>query len=205
MKPPFVPELESPEDTKYFLHENNNSGINKSNNNKRITHRIKRTNIFFNRNDSGDNINRISFPKYCFQFNRYIRDIENNIYNELMDLIVKEIDYRTKNNTLGDESIDDKLSTESLVNTSSNRLSARTYSIEKYLNNNIFSPNSSSKLSYKTVLSDTKKSLNILPIRNLINLKKKQVLKKKDKNKGDNQKKEDKKVTFIIHKQEDDI
>ena len=205
MKPPFIPELESPEDTKYFLHENKNSGINKSNNNKRITHRIKRTNIFFNRNDSGDNINRISFPKYCFQFNRYIRDIENNIYNELMDLIVKEIDYRTKNNTLGDESIDDKLSTESLVNTSSNRLSARTYSIEKYLNNNIFSPNSSSKLSYKTVLSDTKKSLNILPIRNLINLKKKQVLKKKDKNKGDNQKKEDKKVTFIIHKQEDDI
>ena len=87
-----------------------------------------------------------------------------------------------------------------MVNTSSNRLSARTYSIEKYLNNNIFSPNSSSKLSYKTVLSDTKKSLNILPIRNLINLKKKQVLKKKDKNKGDNQKKEDKKVTFIIHK-----
>ena len=47
MKPPFIPKLDSPEDTKYFLNEINNSGNNIDMTNKRITNRIKRTNIFF--------------------------------------------------------------------------------------------------------------------------------------------------------------
>ena len=188
MSPPFIPKLDSPDDTRYFLNDKNN-GINNLTNNKRITNRIKRTNIYFNRDNNGDNTNRISFPKYCFQFNRYIMDIENNMYNELMDLITKEVDYKVKNNTtLGDESIDDKSSIESIANMSSNRLSARTYSLEKYLNYNVFSPNISSKLSYKSVLSAKKKSLNILPIRNLMNLKKNQN-KSKNKSKDNNKKK----------------
>ena len=193
MTPPFIPKLDSIEDTKYFLH-NKNSGIYSNNINKRITNRIKRTNLFFNRNDSGESINRISFPKYCFQFNRYIKDIESNLYNELMEFTKNVVEEKIKNNTLENDSNDEKSFTESLVNISSNRLSARTYSRDKILNNNIFSPNSSSKLSYKTVLSDTKKTLNILPVRNLMNLKKNQIMKNKNKNKDNNIKKEDKKA-----------
>ena len=126
-----------------------------------------------------------------------------------MDLIMKEIDYRVKNNiALGEESIDEnidekdeKSSNGSFAINNQNRLSARTYSREKNLNNNIFSPNSSSKLSFKTVLSDKKKSLNILPIRNLINLKKSQNNKNKNNNKEENKKKEnEKKGKYIITK-----
>ena len=211
MSPPFIPKLDSPEDTRYFLHEKNINGINNLTSNKRITNRIKRTNIYFNRDNIGENNNRISFPKYCFQFDRNVIDIENNMYNELMDLITKEVDYRVKNNiTLGDESIDEKSSVESINNLSSNRLSARTYSLEKYLNYSAFSPNTSSKLSYKSVLSAKKKPLNILPIRNLMNLKKNQNKSKnksKNKNKEDNKKKENAKKGKIltIHKHKDNI
>ena len=211
MSPPFIPKLDSPEDTRYFLHEKNINGINNLTSNKRITNRIKRTNIYFNRDNIGENNNRISFPKYCFQFDRNVIDIENNMYNELMDLITKEVDYRVKNNiTLGDESIDEKSSVESINNLSSNRLSARTYSLEKYLNYSAFSPNTSSKLSYKSVLSAKKKPLNILPIRNLMNLKKNQNKSKnksKDKNKEDNKKKENAKKgkLLTIHKHKDNI
>ena len=113
-------------------------------------------------------------------------DIENNIYNELMNLIKTEIDERINKNVMENESIDEKSSTESLINISGNRLSTRTYSIEKYLNNNLFSPSFSSKLSYKTTLSDRKKTLNILPIRNLLNSKKNQELKSKNKSKKNN-------------------
>ena len=204
MTPPFIPKLDSPEDTKYFLHEKNNSGINI---NKRTTNRIKRTNIFFNRKDSGDNINisSISFPKYCFQFNRYINDIENNLFNELMDLVKKEVDFRIKSNiALADESVDEKSSTESLANISLKRNSTLTYRADELFVRKILSPNSSSKLSYKTVLSDKKKPLNIIPIRNLINLKKSKI-----KNKEDNKKKEKvkkvKKVKFLsMHKDDGD-
>ena len=204
MIPPFIPQLDSPDDTKYFLH-NKKSGINNNNiSNIRITNRIKRTNIFFNRKDSEDKISKISFPKYCFQFNRYIIDIENNLFKELMDLITKEVDLRIKNNiALADESIDEKSSTESLVNVSLNRNSTRTYFGDKVFNNNIFSPNSSTKYSYKTVLSDKKKPLNILPIRNLINLKKSQ---NKNKNiKDDIKKKENEKkeIFYSKHRQKD--
>ena len=211
MSPPFIPKLDSPEDTRYFLHEKNINGINNLTSNKRITNRIKRTNIYFNRDNIGENNNRISFPKYCFQFDRNVIDIENNMYNELMDLITKEVDYRVKNNiTLGDESIDEKSSVESINNLSSNRLSARTYSLEKYLNYSAFSPNTSSKLSYKSVLSAKKKPLNILPIRNLMNLKKSQNKSKnksKNKNKEDNKKKENAKKgkLLTIHKHKDNI
>ena len=199
MIPPFIPQLDSPDDTKYFLH-NKKSGINNNNiSNIRITNRIKRTNIFFNRKDSEDKISKISFPKYCFQFNRYIIDIENNLFKELMDLITKEVDLRIKNNiALADESIDEKSSTESLVNVSLNRNSTRTYFGDKVFNNNIFSPNSSTKYSYKTVLSDKKKPLNILPIRNLINLKKSQ--NKNKNNKDDIKKKENEKKEIIDRK-----
>ena len=211
MSPPFIPKLDSPEDTRYFLHEKNINGINNLTSNKRITNRIKRTNIYFNRDNIGENNNRISFPKYCFQFDRNVIDIENNMYNELMDLITKEVDYRVKNNiTLGDESIDEKSSVESINNLSSNRLSARTYSLEKYLNYSAFSPNTSSKLSYKSVLSAKKKPLNILPIRNLMNIKKNQNKSKnksKNKNKEDNKKKENAKKgkLLTIHKHKDNI
>ena len=204
MTPPFIPQLDSPDDTKYFLH-NKKSGINNNNiSNIRITNRIKRTNIFFNRKDSEDKISKISFPKYCFQFNRYIIDIENNLFKELMDLITKEVDLRIKNNiALADESIDEKSSTESLVNVSLNRNSTRTYFGDKVFNNNIFSPNSSTKYSYKTVLSDKKKPLNILPIRNLINLKKSQ--NKNKNNKDDIKKKENEKkeIFYSKHRQKD--
>ena len=135
-------------------------------------------------------------------------ELENNLHNELMDLIKREVDFRVKNNTiLADESIDEKSSTESLANLSSNRLSARTYSLEKYLNHNLFSSNTSSKLSYKTVLSAKKKPLNILPIRNLMNLKLKIINKSTNKNKDDNKKKENTKKGkhFTVYKHKDNI
>ena len=121
-----------------------------------------------------------------------------------MDLITKEVDLRIKNNiALADESIDEKSSTESLVNVSLNRNSTRTYFGDKVFNNNIFSPNSSTKYSYKTVLSDKKKPLNILPIRNLINLKKSQ--NKNKNNKDDIKKKENEKkeIFYSKHRQKD--
>ena len=132
--------------------------------------------------------------------------MENNLFNELMDLITKEVDYRIKNNiALADESVDEKSSTESLANISLNRNSTRTYFADKIFNYNIFSPNSSSKLSAKTALSDKKKTLNILPIRNLINLKKSQNIKSKNKSKENNKKKDNgKKVQFSINQKHED-
>ena len=203
MKPPFIPKLDSPEDTKYFLNEINNSGNNIDMTNKRITNRIKRTNIFFNKDNKGDNIHKISFPKYCFQYNRTVKDKENNLFNELMDLINKEVDLKNKGNiSLADESIDEKSSTESLANIStSNRLSARTYDIGN-MNGEIFSPNTSSKLSNKTFLSDKKKPLSILPIRNLLLQKKKQnknkIQEENNKKEEDNKKYRGKKLKFSV-------
>ena len=83
-KPPFIPKLSSSDDTQYFKNKNNNS--------IRFTNRLRRTNAFLNKDDKNDN--KILFSKYCFQYNREIVDIENNIGNELMDLIKKEIDYK---------------------------------------------------------------------------------------------------------------
>ena len=75
MKPPFVPELSAPDDTKYFK--------NKCISSIRFTNRLKRTNIFFNKKDSFENNNKILFPKFYFQYNRDIINLEKNIYNEL--------------------------------------------------------------------------------------------------------------------------
>ena len=206
IKPPFIPELANPEDTRYFfISENlqNNYNINNhisSNKNKRFTMRLNRTNLYFNQKNILDNNNnennyynnnkKISFPKYCFQFNRYIMDEQNNLFNELMDLIKTEIDERTNKNVILNESVDDKSSNESLININSNRISTRTYSIEKNFNNNLLSPSTSSKLSYKTMtLSNKRKVLNILPIRNLINSKK--IKKNKSRNKSKKTNKEE--------------
>jgi len=68
-------------------------------------------------------------------------------------------------------------------------------------------PNTSSKLSYKTVLSAKKKPLNILPIRNLMNLKKNKINKSLNKNIDDNKKKESTKKgkRFTVYKNKDNI
>ena len=47
-----------------------------------------------------NNHNKISFPKYCFQFYRYFMELDNNLNNELIDLIKRNVDSQIKNNTI---------------------------------------------------------------------------------------------------------
>ena len=169
MVPPFRPELSSPDDTKYFINKNNDS--------IRFTNRLKRTNTFFQIEDNCEN--RIIFSKYCFQYNRDIFDIEKNIYNELMDLIKKEVEFKIVNkNTFDEVSSEAKSSSES-IHDLSNANSSRTYSRDRLLFFHGFTPHSSSNFSHKTAFSFKKKDLNILPIRNLINKQKSQEKHKK--------------------------
>ena len=70
------------------------------------------------------------------------------------------------------------------------------------MNGEIFSPNTSSKLSNKTFLSDKKKPLSILPIRNLLLQKKKQnknkIQEENNKKEEDNKKYKGKKLKFSV-------
>ena len=100
-----------------------------------------------------------------------------------MDLIKKEVEFKIANKTTFDEvSSEAKSSSESIYNIS-NANSSRTYSRDRLLNFNVFTPHSSSNFSHKTVFSFKKKDLNILPIRNLINKQKSQEKHKKKLNK----------------------
>ena len=166
MKPPFVPELSAPDDTKYFK--------NKCISSIRFTNRLKRTNIFFNRKDSFENNNKILFPKFYFQYNRDIINLEKNIYNELIDFIQKEVEFKVANKITFDEASSEAKSSSESLNNISNPLISRTYSRDKLLNVNVFSPHSSSNFSHRTVLSSKKKTLKILPISNLISQQKSQ-------------------------------
>ena len=166
MKPPFVPELSAPDDTKYFK--------NKCISSIRFTNRLKRTNIFFNKKDSFENNNKILFPKFYFQYNRDIINLEKNIYNELIDFIKKEVEFKVANKITFDEASSEAKSSSESLNNISNPLISRTYSRDKLLNVNIFSPHSSSNFSHRTVLSSKKKTLKILPISNLISQQKSQ-------------------------------
>ena len=166
MKPPFVPELSAPDDTKYFK--------NKCISSIRFTNRLKRTNIFFNKKDSFENNNKILFPKFYFQYNRDIINLEKNIYNELIDFIQKEVEFKVANKITFDEASSEAKSSSESLNNISNPLISRTYSRDKLLNVNFFSPHSSSNFSHRTVLSSKKKTLKILPISNLISQQKSQ-------------------------------
>ena len=165
MIPPFIPSLSSPDDTKYFLNKNNGS--------LRFTNRLKRTYTLFIKEDNNCD-NKFFFSKYCFQYNRDIVDIENNIYNELIDLIKKEVEFKIVNKTTFDEASSEAKSSSESLNNISNANSSRTYSRDRLINFKIFTPKSSSNFSHKTMFSAKKKDLNILPIRNLINKQKSQ-------------------------------
>ena len=167
MEPPFIPELSSPDDTKYFKNKNISS--------IRLNNRLKRTNIFFNRKDSFESNHKILFPKFYFQYNRDIINLEKNIYNELIDFIQKEVEFKVANKITFDEASSEAKSSSESLNNISNPMISRTYSRDKLLNFNIFSPHSSSNFSHRTVLSSKKKSLKILPIRNLISQQKIQI------------------------------
>ena len=167
MKPPFIPELSAPDDTKYFKNKNISS--------IRLNNRLKRTNIFFNRKDSFDNNHKILFPKFYFQYNRDIINLEKNIYNELIDFIQKEVEFKVANKITFDEASSEAKSSSESLNNISNPMISRTYSRDKLLNVNVFSPHSSSNFSHRTVISSKKKALKILPIRNLISQQKNQI------------------------------
>ena len=164
MEPPFIPKLSAPDDTKYFKNKNISS--------IRLNNRLKRTNIFFNRKDSFENNNKILFPKFYFQYNRDIINLEKNIYNELIDFIQKEVEFKVANKITFDEASSEAKSSSESLNNISNPMISRTYSRDKLLNLNIFSPHSSSNFSHRTVLSSKKKALKIVPIRNLISQQK---------------------------------
>ena len=167
MKPPFIPELSTPDDTKYFKNQNISS--------IRLTNRLKRTNIFFNRQDSFENNNKILFPKFYFQYNRDLINLEKNIYNELIDFIQKEVEFKLANKITFDEASSEAKSSSESINNISNPKISRTYSRDKLLNFNIFSPYSSSNFSHRIILSSKKKTLKILPIRNLISQQKNKI------------------------------
>ena len=167
MRPPFIPELSTPDDTKYFKNKNVSS--------IRLTNRLKRTNIFFNRQDSFENNNKILFPKFYFQYNRDLINLEKNIYNELIDFIQKEVEFKLANKITFDEPSSEAKSSSESINNISNPKISRTYSRDKLLNFNVFSPFSSSNFSHRIVLSSKKKALKILPIRNLISQQKNQM------------------------------
>ena len=169
IKPPFIPKLSSPDDTQYFINKNNDS--------IRFTNRLKRTNTFFQIEDNCEN--KILFSKYCFQYNKDIVDIEKNISKELMDLIKKEVEFKIANKTTFDEVSSEAKSSSESIHIISNANSSRTYSRDRLLNYNAFTPHSSSNFSHKTVFSFKKKDLNILPIRNLLNKQKSQEKHKK--------------------------
>ena len=165
MKPPFIPELSSPDDIKYFK--------NKKINSIRYTNALKRTNIFFNQEENEDNNNKILFSKFCFQYNRDLVDIENNIYNELINLVQKEAEFKIINKiSLEEVSSEAKSSCES-INNMNNSISDRNLRRGKKFNINIFTQHESLNYTYPTILTDKKKSLSIIPIRNLINKQKK--------------------------------
>lgn len=166
MNPPFIPDLSAPDDTKYFKNRNISS--------IRFTNRLKRTNIFFNRKDSFEIKNKLLFPKFYFQYNRDLIDLEKNIYNELIDFIQKEVEFKIANKITFDEASSEAKSSSESLNNISNPMISRTYSRDKLLNFNVFSPHSSSNFSHRTVLSSKKKALKILPIRNLISQQKNQ-------------------------------
>ncbi len=162
MKPPFVPELSSPDDTRYF----NNKNISSI----RFTNRLKRTNVFFNRDENNDS-NKLLFSKFYFQYNRDAVETEKNINKEIMDLIQKEVEFKLANKIAFDEGSSEAKSSSESLNNISNPISYRAYSKDR-ININIFSPHSSSYFSHKTVSSSRKNDLKILPIRNLINQQK---------------------------------
>ena len=165
MKPPFVPELSSPDDIKYFK--------NKKINSIRYTNALKRTNIFFNQEENEDNNNKTLFSKFCFQYNRDLVDIENNMYNELINLVQKEAEFKIINKiSLEEVSSEAKSSCES-INNKKNSASDLNLRRGKKFNLNIFSQHESLNYIYPTILTDKKKSLSIIPIRNLINKQKK--------------------------------
>ena len=162
MKPPFVPELSSPDDTRYF----NNKNISSI----RFTNRLKRTNVFFNREENNES-NKLLFSKFYFQYNRDAVETEKNINKEIMDLIQKEVEFKLANKIGFDEGSSEAKSSSESLNNISNPISYRAYSKDR-ININIFSPHSSSYFSHKTVSSSRKNDLKILPIRNLINQQK---------------------------------
>ena len=165
MKPPFVPELSSPDDIKYFK--------NKKINSIRYTNALKRTNIFFNQEENEDNNNKTLFSKFCFQYNRDLVDIENNMYNELINLVQKEAEFKIINKiSLEEVSSEAKSSCES-INNKKNSASDLNLRRGKKFNLNIFSQHESLNYTYPTILTDKKKSLSIIPIRNLINKQRK--------------------------------
>ena len=170
MNPPFIPKLSSPDDTRYFINQNNNS--------IRLTNRLKRTYNFFKKEEEKTYEKKLFFTKFCFQYNRDIIDIEKNIFSELMDLIKKEVEFRIEKNSAFEEGSSEAKSSSESLNNISNPKSSRTYSRDRLFQINNFTPFSSSNFSHKTVFSIKKKDLKILPIRNLINRKKSK--KKKD-------------------------
>ena len=173
MKPPFIPELSSPDDTKYFKNHNINS--------VRFTNRLKRINVYFNRKKNIED-NKIFFSKFYFQYNRDIVEKENKITQELMDLVKKEVYFKVISKTISDEVSSESICSSKSLNNISFRFSSKTSGIDRF-KFNFFSSYSSLNVSLKTASSDKKRSLKILPIRNLLN-------KKKNKEKSNNIKKE---------------
>ena len=170
MNPPFIPKLSSPDDTRYFMNQNNNS--------IRFTNRLKRTYNCFKKEEEKTYEKKLFFTKFCFQYNRDIIDIEKNIFSELMDLIKKEVEYKIEKNSAFEEASSEAKSSSESLNNISNPKSSRTYSRDRLFQINNFTPFSSSNFSHRTVFSIHKKDLNIVPIRNLMN--KKTSKKKKD-------------------------
>ena len=161
MKPPFVPELSSPDDIKYFK--------NKKISSIRYINALKRTNIFYNQEKNEDINNKILFSKFCFQYNRDIVDMENNIYNELIDLVQKEVEFKVLNKASLEEVSSEAKSSSESINNMNNSASDRNLRRGLKLKFNLSPHYESLNFTFPAFLKERKKSLSIIPIRNLIN------------------------------------
>ena len=167
MTPPFIPKLNSDTDTNNFTNKNICS--------IRLTNKIKRTNIFFNKEDD----NKLTLSKYFFQFNGDVLLKEKNLEQEIFELIKKEVEFRLANKYTFEEGSSENISSIKSCETKSNPISTSSISRERIVKFSSFSPKISSHFLHSNAAISHKKSLKILPIKNLIINEGKDKIKKK--------------------------
>ena len=167
MKPPFIPKLNLDDDNKNINNKNLCS--------IRLANKIKRKNIFFNR----DYEKKLTLSKYFFKFNGDVLLKEKNIEQEIFELIKKEVEYKLANKYTFEEGSSENISSIKSCETKSNPISRGSFSRERILKFSSFSPKISNQLLHSNLATSGKKSLKILPIKNLISNEGKDKIKNK--------------------------
>ena len=164
MIPPYIPEINLEDKIKNFNKKNICS--------IRLANKIRRTNIFFNKEDD----NKLTLSKYFFKFNGDVLLKEKNMEQEIFELIKKEVEFKLANKYTFEEGSSENISSIKSYETKSNVFSTRSISRERVIKFSSFSP----KISIQSNIAiSRKKSLKILPIKNLMTNENKDNIKKK--------------------------